>query len=79
MYAVRLLQTNIEKSYPTIHKKRSNCLFEVVNSLISCGKLWISALGRGLQNQTTAKHNIKKVDTLVGNVKLHEERESLYK
>jgi hypothetical protein len=51
--------------------------FEVVGSLIDCGKLWISALGRGLKNQTTAKHNIKKVDTLVGNRKLHDERDCL--
>lgn len=79
MHALRLLQMNIEKSCPNIHKKRSNCLFEVVNSLIDSGKLWISALGRGLKNQTTAKHNIKKVDTLIGNKKLHQERECIYK
>lgn len=79
MHVVRLLQTNIEKSCSTIHKKRSACLFEVVCSLIDCGKLWISALGRGLKNQTTAKHNIKKVDSLIGNKKLHEEREYIYK
>lgn len=53
MHAVRLLQTKIEKSCPSIHKKRSNCLFEVVHSLIDCGKLWISSLGRGVKNQTT--------------------------
>ncbi|MGX8780613.1 IS4 family transposase, partial [Legionella pneumophila] len=67
-----------EKSCPNIHKKRSVCLFEVVGSLIDCGKLWISALGRGLKNHTTAKHNIKKVDTLVGNRKLHDERDCFY-
>ncbi|MDX1857166.1 IS4 family transposase, partial [Legionella pneumophila] len=78
MHAVRLLQTNIEKSCPNIHKKRSVCLFEVVGSLIDCGKLWISALGRSLKNHTTAKHNIKKVDTLVGNRKLHDERDCFY-
>ncbi|WP_154694948.1 IS4 family transposase, partial [Legionella pneumophila] len=78
MHAVRLLQTNIKKSCPNIHKKRSVCLFEVVGSLIDCGKLWISALGRSLKNHTTAKHNIKKVDTLVGNRKLHDERDCFY-
>lgn len=63
MHAVRLLQTTIEKSCPIIHKKRSDCLFDVVSALIDSGKLWISALGRGVKNQTTSKHNIKKVDT----------------
>lgn len=78
MHAVRLLQNHIEKSCPNIHKKRSQCLFDIVRSLIDCGKLWISALGRGIENQTTSKHNIKKVDTLVGNRKLHQERDSVY-
>lgn len=79
MHAVKLLQTMTEKSCSEIHKKRVDCLFEVVESLINCGKLWISALGRGIQNQTTAKHNIKKVDTLIGNNRLHEERLKYYK
>ena len=79
MHAVRLLQTITEKSCPEVHQKRVDCLFAVVTSLIDCGKLWISALGRGINNQTTAKHNIKKVDALVGNSKLHRERLTYYK
>jgi hypothetical protein len=78
MHAVKLLQKNIEKSCSIRHKKRSQCLFDVVLSLINCGKLWISALGRGMANQTTPKHNIKKVDALIGNKKLHKERDGLY-
>lgn len=79
MHAATLLQTITEKSCPSVHKKRSRCLFEVVTSLIDCGQLWISALGRNVSNQTTAKHNIKKVDTLVGNNKLHDDRLTYYK
>lgn len=79
MHVLRLLQTAIEKSCPEIHKKRVECLFDVVSSLIGCGKLWISALGRGIKNKSTPKHNIKKVDTLIGNTKLHKERECFYK
>jgi len=79
MHAVRLLQTMTEKSCPSVHKKRSNCLFDVVGSLVDGGQLWISALGRNLRNQTTAKHNIKKVDCLVGNEKLHRDRLVYYK
>lgn len=78
MHAVKLLQTMLEKSCPKIHQKRQDCLFEVVTSLINCGKLWISALGRGIHNKTTAKHNIKKVDTLVGNDRLHQEKQMYY-
>lgn len=78
MHAVKLLQRLIEKSCPESHQKRVDCVFAVVTSLINGGKLWISALGRGIQNQTTAKHNIKKVDTLVGNERLHQERQMYY-
>ncbi|MGC1182405.1 MAG: hypothetical protein WA877_05670, partial [Legionella sp.] len=38
----------------------------------------INALGRGISNRTTPKHNIKKVDSLIGNKKLHKERDGLY-
>jgi hypothetical protein len=79
MHVVGLLQRAIEKSFPSIHKKRVECTFDVVSSLIDCGKLWISALGRGIKNKSTSKHNIKKVDTLIGNTKLHKERECFYK
>jgi hypothetical protein len=79
MQSVTLLQTLTQKSCPSVHKKRSDCLFDVVTSLISGGQLWISALGRSVKNNTTAKHNIKKVDTLVGNRKLHQDRLLYYK
>jgi len=78
MHAAILLQTLTEKSCPSVHKKRSDCLFDVVTALIDSGQLWISALGRTIRNKTTAKHNIKKVDTLVGNEKLHRDRKSYY-
>lgn len=76
MRGIKLLQTLLEKSCPKIHKKRIGCIFDVVESLLGCKKLWISALGRGIKNKTTAKHNIKKVDTLVGNRLLHADRHS---
>jgi len=79
MHAAKLLQNLTEKSCPDVHKSRSRCLFDVVTSLIDSRQLWISALGRNIRNNTTGKHNIKKVDTLVGNEKLHRDRVSYYK
>lgn len=78
MHSVKLLQKLLRKSCPKVHKKRLNCLTDIVTGLITGGQLWISALGRAIENSTTAKHNIKKVDTLVGNVKLHAERLTYY-
>ena len=78
MHAVKLLQKKIEKSCPNINKQRAQCLFDVVLSLVDWGRLWISALGRSVANQKSPKHNIKKVDCLVGNKKLHKERNCLY-
>ncbi len=74
MHAVTLSQKITRKSFPKVHAKRLKCLFEVVASLTSCGKLWISALGRNVRNASSVKHNIKEVDGLVGNKNLHAER-----
>jgi len=79
MHTMKLLQNLIEKSSPSIHKKRLSCLLDVVGSLLDVSKLWISALGRHIKNNTSEKHNIKKVDTLIGNGRLHQERILFYK
>ena len=79
MHPVKLLQNLFEKASIKSHKKRFNCVFDVVLSLVEGRKLWISDLGRNIKNKTTAKHNIKKVDSLIGNEGLHSERLSYYK
>jgi len=45
-----------------------------VTALMTSRKLSVTGLGRGICNSTKTKHNIKRVDRLVGNPALHQER-----
>src|SRR5579871_3703905 len=53
-----------------VHKKRLDSLLTVSETLVTSGKLGIATLGNNIINNTTPKHNIKKVDRLIGNQKL---------
>ena len=81
-----IIRNMIGKMPYSINVLRSKCYKHNIKDaeskikfLIDCGQLWVSALGRNIRNQTTEKHNIKKVDTLVGNEKLHGDRLTYYK
>ena len=50
MHPVKLLQNLFEKACIKSHKKRVNCIFDVVSSLLDGRKLWISSLGRSIKN-----------------------------
>src|SRR5262245_59933660 len=72
MQACKLLQRIIEKSC-TIHKKRLEVLVLAAETLVKCCHLSVVGLGRGLINQVKTKHNINRMDRLVGNEHLFTE------
>lgn len=78
MHAMRILQNLILEHGLTIHAKRLTALLAVVQSAISVRCLTLSELGRNLGNTVRVKHNIKRVDRLLGNERLHEERSWFY-
>ncbi len=78
MRAVQLLHKIVKKSCVGIHSKRLDGLFVGVEALAIGGKLSVTGIGRSLKNEVKKKHNIKRIDRLVGNNKLHAERLGLY-
>jgi hypothetical protein len=78
MYAVQLLHKTIKKSCLKIHASRLNALFAAVTGLIVIGKLSLAGLGRSLTTGAKVKHNIKRIDRLLGNTKLQKERAEIY-
>lgn len=62
--------TRMKNILSFVHKKRLDSLLTVTQVLIEDGKLSIAHLGNKIINKTTPKHNIKKVDRLIGNHKL---------
>ena len=78
MHAVKLLHTQLRHACPAIHAKRLTALVDASKALSEDQHLSITGIGRALNNQLTPKHNIKRIDRLVGNVWLHSERFSIY-
>ena len=79
MEVVALLHKAIKKSYPFIHSKRLSCLLNAADSLLNNGKLTLTSLGRHLSGKAKVKHKIKKIDRLLGNDKIKNERFDFYK
>lgn len=77
MQATLLLQNQIQNSCE-IHTTRLEALFTGVQALLNCSKLTVVNLGRGIENNVKVKHNINRMNRLVGNQKLHDDRIQLY-
>lgn len=78
MQASKLLQNIFSKSC-VIHKKRLEVLLTAAETLVKCCRLSIVGLGRGLINKTKTKHNINRMNRLVGNKHLYAESLSIQK
>jgi hypothetical protein len=78
MHVLGLLHNFCKKSCVGVHTKRLTALFIVIMGLTLGGKLTIAGLARSLKSEAKTKNKIKRVDRLVGNAKLHEERDKFY-
>jgi hypothetical protein len=78
MHAIKLLHRQLKSACPTIHSKRLNTLICVTRTLSEDHTLSITGIGRAMKSSTSAKHAIKRVDRLVGNVWLQAERVQIY-
>jgi hypothetical protein len=72
MHALRMVHVALAASCPEIHAKRLTGLLAAVEAAVLAGsKLALSDLGRGLCGRASVKHNIKRIDRLLGNRALH--------
>ena len=79
MRALAVLQKRLRCSIPSVHLKRLNAVVDVVGSAVYGGRLTLSALGRHLERPGAVRHRIKRVDRLLGNTQLHDERLLFYR
>jgi len=80
MQGKRLLHKFIkESSNELLHKKTSDSLVIACEGLLKSRKLSVTAIGRSIESKTTDKYSIKRVDRLVSNTLLEENREIFYK
>ena len=78
MHALNILHRIFSTSLPQIHAKRLTSLLAAVESVVSGSRLTLSDMGRGLCGPVAVKHNIKRIDRLLGNSALHTEVPQLY-
>lgn len=78
MHAITILHRILSTGFPQIHSKRLMCLLAVVEAVVSGSRLTLSDMGRGLPGPVAVKHNIKRIDRLLGNDTLHIELPGVY-
>lgn len=78
MPALQLLRTHLHTTCPTIHATRLTALLSAVEALLRHPCLTLTGLGRALRSPALVKHNIKRMDRLLGNSQLYAERMALY-
>jgi hypothetical protein len=76
---VALLQRWLRRTCPTVHAARASAVVTVVEALVLGAKLALTHLGRNLRSAAFAKHSIKRVDRLLGNTHLQQERVAIYR
>ena len=78
MHAISILHRALVSDCSCMQAKRRECLLAAVQSAIAGRHLCVSDLGRGLTGAVAVKHNIKRVDRLLGNAHLHTEFIEVY-
>lgn len=78
MHALRILQQRLRRQCPDIHLRRLRALFACVAAALFGQRLTLTELGHALPSAAHMKHNIKRVDRLLGNARLNAERFGIY-
>ena len=78
MHAIKILHRILSTSFPVIHAKRLASLLAAVEAVVKGSRLTLSDIGHGLTGSVAVKHNIKRIDRLLGNDLLHTEISKLY-
>ncbi|MBT1065492.1 IS4 family transposase [Bowmanella sp. Y26] len=76
---IAILHDLLKKQCPEIHAKRLDSLMLATSSLLDGHQLSLTELGRNIAGPVSAKHNIKRMDRLLGNAGLHQQRQVLYR
>ncbi|MDP7040354.1 MAG: IS4 family transposase [Myxococcota bacterium] len=74
MRTMRILNHLFSNDLCSIHAARLKAIFFGVEALLSGGRLSLTALGRAAVGTVSPKHNIKRIDRLLGNRYLDEDR-----
>ncbi|BBO28132.1 iso-IS10R ORF [Alteromonas sp. I4] len=79
MRDISILHDLLKNQCPNLHQKRLSFLMVAVQSLLDGQQLSLTELGRNISGPVSAKHNIKRIDRLLGNQALYSERLDIYR
>ncbi len=79
MCELDILHDSLYQFCPELHLKRLNSLTLACHALLDCKTLTLTELSRNLPTKARTKHNIKRIDRLLGNRHLHKERLAVYR
>ena len=74
MRITTILLRQLAGSLEAIHAARLRGVFAATAALLRGGKISLTAIGRAIATSTSQKHGIKRVDRLLGNELLWDER-----
>jgi hypothetical protein len=78
MHALNIVQQLIRSCCPHIHAARVTVILAAVGAAVRARRLTLTELGRALVGAARPKHDIKRIDRLLGNHHLAAERFELY-
>jgi hypothetical protein len=78
MQATHYLHNRLKKTCQAVDPRRLRAVFAAVDALTWTGRLTLTGLGRSLRSRAEVKHNIKRMDRLLGNEQLYEQLQSIY-
>lgn len=79
MHTRTVLQKFFQTSFPSVHATRLRALQAALDAVVVGASVSVTAMGRHLHSATRIKHQIKRMDRLVGNTRLYEERTLFYR
>lgn len=79
MQQLELLHKSFEKELSFVHKTRLNCLMNICKTAATHSKLYLTGLGRNDPTPIKTSSNIEKVNRLLGNKHLYQERANFYR
>lgn len=79
MRELKIVHQALLQCCPELHAKRLNTLMAACKALFNSDTLTVTAMGRHINNGVKPKHNIKRMDRMLGNHHLHEERMAIYR
>jgi hypothetical protein len=79
MHTPRVLNDLLRHSAPSIHATRLKAMLAAVQALTTGTQATVTSLGRGLMGAAYVKHKIKRIDRLLSNPHLYQERHVIYR